>query len=80
MQNLTKASWLVSAGRPEEPGAPLNTPPVPASNFLLGGEREYARDGGTRTWEALETVVGGLEGGCRGFRPTRQRCAGRAAR
>jgi cystathionine gamma-synthase len=63
MQNLTKASWLVSAGRPEEPGAPLNTPPVPASNFLLGGEREYARDGGTRTWEALETVVGGLEGG-----------------
>lgn len=63
MQNLTKASWLVSAGRPEEPGAPLNTPPVPASNFLLGGEREYARDGGTRTWEALETIVGGLEGG-----------------
>jgi len=41
----------------------LNTPLVPASNFLLGGDREYSRDGGTPTWEALETIVGELEGG-----------------
>lgn len=57
------ASWLVAAGRPSEPGEPLNTPLVPASNFLLGTERAYARDGGTPTWEALETLVGGLEAG-----------------
>jgi cystathionine gamma-synthase len=56
-------TWLVSAGRPEEAGAPLNVPPVPASNYLLGGPREYARDSGSPTWEALETIVGGLEDG-----------------
>lgn len=62
-RKLQTASWLVSAGRPEEAGAPLNTPLVPASNFLLGGDREYSRDGGTPTWEALEDIVGELEGG-----------------
>src|SRR5690606_25951553 len=56
-------SWLVSAGRDPEPGAPLNVPLVPASNFILGGGRGYARDDGTRTWEALEAVVGALESG-----------------
>lgn len=56
-------SWLVSAGRASEPGAPLNVPPVPASNFVIGGKREYSRDDGTPTWEALEEVVGGLEAG-----------------
>src|SRR5690349_25128582 len=56
-------SWLVSAGRASEPGAPLNVPLVPASNFIIGGGREYSRDGGTPTWEALEEVVGGLESG-----------------
>jgi cystathionine gamma-synthase len=63
MSKLSPASWLVSAGRPHEPGAPLNTPLVPASNYLLGGDREYSRDGGTPTWEALEVIVGALEGG-----------------
>ena len=56
-------SWLVSAGRASEPGAPLNVPLVPASNYILGTERGYSRDDGTPTWEALEEVVGGLEFG-----------------
>lgn len=56
-------SWLVSAGRRSEPGAPLNVPLVPASNFIIGAGREYSRDDGTPTWEALEEVVGGLESG-----------------
>jgi cystathionine gamma-synthase len=49
-------SWLVSAGRPCEAGAPLNVPLIPASNFIIGGGREYSRDDGTPTWEALEEV------------------------
>lgn len=56
-------SWLVSAGRTGEPGAPLNVPLVPASTFLHGSERSYSRDDGTPTWEALEELVGGLEVG-----------------
>lgn len=62
-RKITAASWLVSAGRPRVVGAPLNVPLVPASNFILGGERAYARDDGTPTWEALEDVVGRLEDG-----------------
>jgi cystathionine gamma-synthase len=60
---LKPESWLVSAGRASEPGAPLNVPPIPASNFLSGAGREYSRDDGSPTWEALEEVVGGLESG-----------------
>jgi cystathionine gamma-synthase len=56
-------SWLVSAGRDRRPGSPLNVPPWPASNFIRGEARAYARDGGTPGWEALEEIVGGLEGG-----------------
>lgn len=56
-------SWLVSAGRDRRPGSPLNVPPWPASNFVLGERRAYARDDGTPGWEALEEIVGGLEGG-----------------
>ncbi len=56
-------SWLVSAGRASEPGAPLNVPLVPASNFIIGSGRDYARDDGTPTWEALEEIIGGLESG-----------------
>jgi cystathionine gamma-synthase len=56
-------TWLVTAGRDSEPGAPLNTPLVPASNFIIGSGRVYSRDDGTPTWEALEEIVGGLESG-----------------
>ncbi|HUK16085.1 MAG TPA: PLP-dependent transferase [Bryobacteraceae bacterium] len=55
-------SWLISAGRDRRPGSPLNVPPCPASNFVLGERRAYSRDG-TPGWEALEEIVGGLEGG-----------------
>lgn len=63
MKNIDPKSWLVCGGRPEQAGDPLNTPLVPASNFLLGGHRIYTRDTGAPGWEALEMVVGGLEGG-----------------
>src|SRR3954467_11424336 len=56
-------SLLVAAGRARRPGAPLNQPLVPASNFTLGAGRAYSRDDGTPTWEALEEIVGLLEGG-----------------
>jgi cystathionine gamma-synthase len=56
-------SWLVSAGRDRRPGSPLNVPPWPASNFVLGEHRAYSRDDGTPGWEALEEIVCGLEGG-----------------
>jgi cystathionine gamma-synthase len=56
-------SWLVSAGRDRRPGSPLNVPPLPVSNFVLGDRRAYSRDDATPSWEALEEIVGGLEGG-----------------
>src|SRR5436190_22202275 len=56
-------SWLVSAGRDRRAGSPLNVPPIPASNFVLAARRAYSRDDGTPAWEALEEIVGGLEGG-----------------
>jgi cystathionine gamma-synthase len=62
---------LVSAGRPRpRAGEPLNVPLVMASNFEAGHDqgvvssaREYARSDGTAGWEALEAVLGELEGG-----------------
>jgi len=57
-------TWAIVGGRPERvPGAPLNTPLVPASNFVLGTERLYSRTEATETWEAFEALLGGLEGG-----------------
>jgi hypothetical protein len=35
-------SWLVSGGRERRPGAPLNVPPWPGSNFVPGGQRDEA--------------------------------------
>jgi cystathionine gamma-synthase len=60
---LRPDSWLVAAGRDRRPGAPLNVPLVPASSFVLGAGRAYSRDDATPTWEALEEIVGRLEGG-----------------
>jgi cystathionine gamma-synthase len=54
---------LITAGRDRRPGSPLNVPPIPASNFVLGERRSYSRDDGTPGWEALEEIIGGLEGG-----------------
>ncbi|WP_141619436.1 PLP-dependent aspartate aminotransferase family protein [Myxococcus sp. AB036A] len=62
-KDLSAASLLVVSGRDGRPGSPLNRPLVPASNFILGTERAYSRDDGTPTWEALEEIVGLLEGG-----------------
>jgi cystathionine gamma-synthase len=62
-QRIRPETWLVSAGRERAPGGPLNVPLVPASNFVMGGRFGYAREDGTPTWEALEAIVGGLEGG-----------------
>lgn len=56
-------SWLVAGARPTEPGDPLNTPIVAASSYVNGGEWGYARDEGTPTWVALETLLGRLESG-----------------
>ena len=60
---------LICAGRPDHAaGGPLNVPIVLASNFQAGagaGEdsRAYSRTDATPGWEALEAVVGQLEGG-----------------
>ncbi|HWE10457.1 MAG TPA: PLP-dependent transferase, partial [Solirubrobacteraceae bacterium] len=57
-------TWAILAGRPDpEPGAPLNTPIVAASTYVLGGERIYSRNEATEGWQAFEAMLGGLEGG-----------------
>lgn len=60
---LSPATVTVKAGRPaQKPDAPLNPPLVMASTYVAGGEMEYGRYG-NETWEALESVLGQLEGG-----------------
>src|SRR5438067_1413892 len=59
---------LAALGRgAHEPGQPLNVPIVPASNFRASTQgatgREYSRDDGTPGWDALEELIGDLEGG-----------------
>ncbi|MEO1009396.1 MAG: PLP-dependent transferase [Planctomycetota bacterium] len=61
--DVSPETWVVLAGRAEHAGAPLNIPITPASNFLLGADRSYSRSDSTPGWEALEAIVGGLEGG-----------------
>lgn len=61
LDGLSRASWLVRAGRPDGPDDPLNTPIVTASNFT--DTASYARSAGTATWASFEIVLGGLETG-----------------
>ena len=62
-EHLDPSTTAVTAGRPERtPGAPLNTPIVPASSFIAGGDLAYARDGNP-TGQAFEDALGALEGG-----------------
>ena len=57
------STTAVTAGRPARtPEAPLNTPIVPASSFIAGGELAYAREGNP-TAQAFEEALGALEGG-----------------
>lgn len=62
------STTLVTAGRPPaHPAEPLNVPVVLASNFrnheVAATVREYSRTDSSPGWEALEDIVGTLEGG-----------------
>jgi cystathionine gamma-synthase len=59
----TTDTWLIAGGRDRRAGAPLNVPPVLASNFYLPDDRLYSRTDGTATTDALEELLGGLDGG-----------------
>lgn len=56
-------SRLIAGGRDRTLGAPLNVPPVFASNFYLPDDRLYSRTDGTPTTDALELLLGELEAG-----------------
>jgi cystathionine gamma-synthase len=61
--DLSPETLVVAVGRPaKEPDAPVNVPVVLSSTFHAGGPVAYARTSNP-TWEALEEVVGTLEGG-----------------
>jgi len=63
MGAMDPSTWLIAGARSRQPGAPLNVPPILASNFYLPSERVYSRSDGTDTSEALEDLIGRLEGG-----------------
>lgn len=63
MSDWSPETWLIAAGRRRTPGAPLNVAPVFASNFYLPDDRSYSRTHGTATTDALEELIGQLEGG-----------------
>jgi len=63
VQGVQASTWVIAAGRQRTPGAPLNVPPVLASNFYLPNDRLYSRTNGTETTDALEEIIGGLDGG-----------------
>jgi len=63
-EDVKPETWAVVSGRPEPvPGAPLNTPILAASTYVLGSERIYSRNEATEGWESFEAMLGGLEGG-----------------
>lgn len=59
------ATLAVTAGRPRDPGEPINPPVVLSSIYHpdAGEPPAYARSEGNPTWAALEDAVGALEGG-----------------
>lgn len=61
--SVSAETWTVVGGRPGGPGEPLNHPISPATTFRPGGERWYSRNEGNDTLDALEEVIGGLDGG-----------------
>ena len=61
VNDWTSETWLIAGGRQRSLGAPLNVPPVLASNFYLPDDRLYSRTDGTATSDALESLLGGLE-------------------
>lgn len=62
-EQLAPATRAVALGRPaREPGAPVNHGVAFTSTYVAGGETSYARTSNP-TWEALEEVLGSLEGG-----------------
>jgi cystathionine gamma-synthase len=62
-EELAPATKAVALGRgAHAPGDGLSVPVHLTSTYRAGGERTYGRDGNA-TWEALEAVLGGLEGG-----------------
>jgi cystathionine gamma-synthase len=62
-RQLHQATRVVALGRPpREPGAPVNVPVGFSSTYVAGGPVSYARTSNP-TWEALEEVLGSLEGG-----------------
>ena len=63
IRDRDKGTFLIAAGRDRSIGAPLNSPPMPASNFYLPHERVYSRSEQTETVNRLEELVGGIEGG-----------------
>lgn len=61
--DVDPSTWLIAGGRNRTPGQPLNVAPQLASNFYLPADRDYSRAKGTETSDALEDLLGGLEGG-----------------
>ncbi len=63
MTDWSPNTWLIAAARDRTPGSPLNVPPVFASNYYLTDDRVYSRSEGTPTTDALEALLGRLDGG-----------------
>jgi cystathionine gamma-synthase len=63
--NLRPESVVVAAGRPHEPGGPLNTPIVLAAPYRHADDdsNAYARHDLSPTVRAFEDILGTLEGG-----------------
>jgi cystathionine gamma-synthase len=62
---LRPESIVVAAGRPHEPGGPLNTPLVPVAPYRHSADDDnaYARHDVSPTVRAFEDALGTLEGG-----------------